>query len=420
MEAINQFRGLPRQVYLLSIVRTIMAMGTFVFTFISLIASSRFGMSDFQIGNIMLLVAAANVFGSLSGGKLADLFGRKRVFLVADACAVVLILLAGVFSDYPIMLAFLILSYAGSSMTLPVIAALITDESQPSNRAECFSILYLSQNIGYAIGPSIGGLLFYHYMKLSFYAQGTLYALSGLLMLFLIHDQFHQQKKEELLRAKHPLDNCLVKKKGQSLVAALVKRPVLIAFLVALVILTACYQEISFILPLQFSKLFGIEAGSRYSGFLWSVNAIVCVTCTPLITSVCKKRNQLLNIAIATVFYSIGFGLNGMVHEILLFYGAVVVWTCGEILISTGSGVFIATYAPDTHRARFQSLYEMARGLGRGIGPNVFGMYLMTHSYSSTWRVISLICMGAVIYLLLLYGAERKLKGKNFAIQDEI
>lgn len=419
MEAINQFRGLPRQVYLLSIVRTIMAMGTFVFTFISLIASSRFGMSDFEIGNIMLLVAVANVFGSLSGGKLADLFGRKRVFLVADACAVILIWLSGIFSDYPIMLAFLILSYAGSSMTLPVIAAFITDESHQSNRAECFSILYLSQNIGYAIGPSIGGLLFYRYMRLSFFAQGTLYALSGLLMLFLIQDRFRQRQKEAILSKGLP-DHCHIKKREQSLVSALIKRPILIAFIIALVILTACYQEISFILPLQFTKLFGIAAGSRYSGFLWSVNAIVCVTCTPLITSVCKKRSQLLNIAIATVFYSIGFGLNGMVHQILLFYGAVVVWTCGEILISTGSGVFIASYAPDTHRARFQSLYEMARGLGRGIGPNIFGIYLMTHSYGSAWRVISFICLGAVIYLLLLYKAERKLKEKSFAFQDEI
>lgn len=222
------------------------------------------------------------------------------------------------------------------------------------------------------------------------------------------------------MAALRPPDRSLVKKKEESLAAALVKRPVLLAFIIALVILTACYQEISFILPLQFSKLFGLAAGSRYSGFLWSVNAIVCVTCTPLITSVCKKRNQLLNIAIATVFYAIGFGLNGMVHEIIMFYGAVVVWTCGEILISTGSGVFIASYAPDTHRARFQSLYEMARGLGRGVGPNVFGMYLTTHSYGSAWRVISLVCIGAVIYLLILYRAERKLQRKSFAMQDEI
>ncbi len=421
MGLLNQFRGLPRQVYLLSIVRMIMAMGTFVFSFISLLASSKYGLNEFQIGNVMMFVAAANIAGSLLGGKLADTFGRKRMFLAADAFAVTLICTAGLCSDHVIALVFLVLSYAGSSMAIPILAAMITDISGEENRTECFSLLYLTQNIGFAIGPSVGGLLFYHYMKLAFYGQGLLYLISGIWMFFAVKDRYvpgvragkrsnRENEGGEGSEERVDIGKLQDRRSRESLFAALRKCPIVAAFVVGLVILTACYQEISFILPLQFGELFGIESASRYGGFIWSVNAVVCVVCTPLLISIFKRRNQLLNLAFAAFLYAVGFSLNGIVHQIPLFYAAVVVWTSGEILISTGAGVFIANHAPETHRARFQSLYEVARGFGRGIGPNVFGFYLLSHSYGQTWGVISLICLVGVVYLLVLYRVDQKME----------
>ncbi len=57
--------------------------------------------------------------------------------------------------------------------------------------------------------------------------------------------------------------------------------------------------------------------------------------------------------------------------------------------------------------ARFQSLYEVARGVGRRIGPNLFGCYLLSHSYRQTWPAISLVCIAA-LGVLLLYCADRR------------
>ena len=396
----RQFIGLPRQVYLLAVVRCVMAMGTFVFAFISLLASTRLGMDEFQIGHVMFFVALANVGGSLAGGKLADLAGRRPVFLAADGLAVAFIWAAGALCDTPWVLVFVILSYAFSSMSLPVIAAMITDTSGLENRTECFSVLYLSQNLGYAIGPSIGGLLFNNYMQWAFYGQGILYALSGLCMIFLVKDRYVPAPRAPREPRAEP--------RQEGLLAALVHRPVVLAFVFCLILLTICYQEISFILPLQFTDMFGVADGSRYAGFMWTVNAVVCLLFTPALINLFKRRNQLLNIAFAALLYAVGFALNGLVDQIWMFYAAVAVWTSGEILVSTGAGVFIANRAPETHRARFQSLYEMARGFGRGIGPNIFGYYLLTHTYRQTWLGISAICIAAILFLAALYRAEKR------------
>jgi MFS family permease len=123
---------------------------------------------------------------------------------------------------------------------------------------------------------------------------------------------------------------------------------------------------------------------------------------TPIIISYTKKHNHLRTTAFATVLYCIGFGLYAFVQVLPLYYVAVVIWSIGEIMISTGAGVFIAEHSPITHRARFQSLYDMARSSGRGFGPPVFGFMLMHITYRQAWIVDAIACLviGAVMYLV--------------------
>ena len=57
--------------------------------------------------------------------------------------------------------------------------------------------------------------------------------------------------------------------------------------------------------------------------------------------------------------------------------------------------------------ARFQSLYEVAGGFGRRIGPNLFGCYLPAPSYRQAWSAISLAGI-AGLGVLLLCCADRR------------
>ena len=80
MNYLSQFRGLPRQVYVLCLVRWISGMGSLVFTFSSLILTGMVGLSTRQAGFVAMTYAVANVIGAIVGGKMADFYGRKRIF----------------------------------------------------------------------------------------------------------------------------------------------------------------------------------------------------------------------------------------------------------------------------------------------------------------------------------------------------
>ncbi len=408
MGVISQFRGLPRQVYLLSFVRIIMSLGSLVFPFLSLMLSTQLGFTTFQTGCVMIVVSAGNIIGSFGGGKLADLLGRKRVLIVATSITIAATLLAGWLCPSPYMVPCILLSYFGSSLVMPVVAAMITDNSDDTNRAECFSILYLSQNIGYAVGPSIGGLLYYSHMSWIFFGEAIMYSIAVMMSLTLIKDVYRPPGRQERLASQSTGGG-----KEQNTFWLLLHMPILLGFILSLAVVTACYQEIAFVLPMQFEDMCGPAVGSKYAGYIWTANGLTIVFATPLLISLSKRRNQLLNVVFACFLYAVGFGLNGIIQNPVGILLVAVIWSSGEILISTGAGVFIAGYSPETHKARFQSLYEVARGIGRGIGPTLCGAYLMGHTYGQTWRLVSIVCIVSAGLVYLLYRAERREKEKK-------
>lgn len=411
MGVISQFRGLPRQVYLLSFVRIVMSLGSFVFPFLSLLLTSQLGFNEFQVGLVMVIVSAGNIIGSFGGGKLGDLLGRKKVFVVSTVVATVMAFLAGWCCPSPLMLPFILVSYFASSMVAPVVAAMITDYSDDSNRAECFSLLYLSQNIGYAVGPTIGGMMFYSHMPWIFFGEAIMFTIVVALFIPLVQDAYQPLTREQRRAAKAALrEQKQEEKTEQNTFRLLMHMPILLGFIVCLALLSACYQEISFVLPLQFQDLCGLEVGSRYAGYIWTANGLTIVFATPIIIALSKRRNQLLNVLFACFLYAVGFGLNGIIQHPMGLLAVAVIWSSGEILISTGSGVFIASYSPETHKARFQSLYEVARGVGRGIGPTLCGLYLLTHNYAQAWRLVAIVCVviSGVVYLLYLAEQSEK------------
>jgi len=408
MGALSQFKGLPKQVYYLSAIRVIMALGSLVFPFLSLMMTSYLGFNEFQSGCVMIFVSAGNIIGSFGGGKLGDMYRRKKVFVTASVVAVVFSFLAGFLAPSIYMLPCILLSYFASSLVMPVVAAMITDNSDETNRAECFSILFLTQNIGYAIGPSVGGMLYYSHMKWIFYGEAIMYTIAIVIAIFMIRDIYHVPTREERLTIKLAQKQHQNVAGGESTLALLLSMPILLGFILILALLTACYQEIGFVLPMQFEDMIGAELGSKYAGYIWTANGLTIVFATPLIISLSKRRNQLKNVMVAAGLYAVGFGLNGYIDWPFGILLVAIIWSAGEILISTGAGVFIASYSPETHVARFQSLYEVARGLGRGIGPTICGWYLLNHDYRQMWTMVALVCIVMMGGVHLLYRAQQK------------
>ena len=253
--------------------------------------------------------------------------------------------------------------------------------------------MYLSGNIGSALGPVIAGMLFYSHMPWIFFRMSLIFLITFILVLCSVQDVYIPHKK-----TKH-----LEKVKQDSQLSIVLQNPVLLVFTICLAVLTLCYINLDFMLPLQLRDLFGLNAGSKYSSLVWTVNGGVVVVCTPIIVSFTKKKHPLFNIGFACLLYAAGFSLYGFSSSVLIYMMAVVIWTSGEILISTCAGIYIADQSPETHKGRSMSLYEFSRGLGRLTGPVFTGWLLQSHTYTQTWFMIAAICLAVDAVIWFLY-----------------
>lgn len=405
MQFINQYKGLPRQIYILLAARIISCIGMFVYPFLTLFLSSRIGMSEVKIGQFMLLVALINIPAVIIGGKLADRFTRKTTYLTAMLFSNIGLITTGFICDSMNAVYTMLFAFFFMNMSMPVLSAMMMDITDPKNRQESFSLIYLGINIGGAVGPMAAGFLFENYTQWLFWGEAGLNLIALSLIQFFIKDT--KPDKEDYAEIAKDESRSLEAASSEPLLVLLLRSPIMICFAVCASALAFSYSQVSFMLPLQMEDVFGISAGAKYYGFLCSLNCIYVVLATPFLVLITKKLNPLVNMAISGILYTFGFGLYGTTDKLMLFYLFTLIWTTGEIVSATNTGVYIANHSPVTHRARFQSVFDMIQGTGRAVGPLLIGFFLVRHTINQAWALVGFICFASGIVLFILRAIEK-------------
>ena len=404
MNYFKQFKGLPKQVYILCLARLIIGIGSMGFSVITLMFRDVIGFSEFETGLILFGTCWSNVLGSIVGGHLADKIGRKKIVIITSITNTVGYICSALLCRTKFMVIVAMVNNFLGAAGYPTISAMVSDAMPEGRETESFSLLYLAMNVGTAIGPAIGGMLFYNHLELIFVLEAVFMVISACFIGFFATDNYDPKaaREEAIRRYEESVAAGKEEGKEESLWSVLNRERMLLYFIIALVVITIFYQMVSFIFSMQLSDEFGLQIGSRYSGFLWTVNGATVVVATPILVNFTKKRHQYVNTCIGLLFYMVGFGSYAFIKSPNMFLVMVVVWTLGEIMLSTGAGAFISEHSPASHVARCQSLYEMARFAGRGFGPPLFGVMLKFLNYKQSWilNAVSCVCISVILFLI--------------------
>ena len=95
----------------------------------------------------------------LTGGKLADFLGRRRVFLIGLVAFTMSSLLCGIAPTGELLIAARAAQGFGAALMLPATLALIPAMFHPRERGRAFGVWAAASGVGAALGPLIGGLL---------------------------------------------------------------------------------------------------------------------------------------------------------------------------------------------------------------------------------------------------------------------
>jgi MFS family permease len=115
------------------------------------------------VGTLYLVSGIFSSTTQMIGGVLADRFGRRRLILGASITRLFIYsglaaLVAASAPVWAIVITYISGQAVGMSMR-PAIAAMITDLAPPDRLTETYGVLRVGQNVGWAVGPALGGYL---------------------------------------------------------------------------------------------------------------------------------------------------------------------------------------------------------------------------------------------------------------------
>ncbi|WP_373898697.1 MFS transporter [Haloimpatiens sp. FM7315] len=397
---LEPYRGLPKEIYIIFISKIINAMGCFVGPLMTLILTQKVGLSKEVAGIYISIQGLLYMPTGLIGGKLADTIGRKKMILIFESLSCVLYIICGLMKPtvamvYVLMAASAVMGFAG-----PAHDSIIADLTEPKNRNAAYALNYMGWNIGFAVGPIFGGILFENNLPWVFIGDALTAIISLILISLFVKETIHLTK-ENIVDEKREAE----KIQEGSIFKVLWNRKILLYFAFLAFGYNFVYSQWGFMLPMQVSDIYG-SFGAKYYGYLASFNGIVVMFMTPFITKILNDTENLTSIFYGGLFYAVGFGMLAFVSTMPIFMVAVFIFTLGEIVLSISIMPFIANHTPISHRGRMSGVLPLVMGLGYTFSPMIMGKALMYINIQKSWIIMGVIALISALFMKALKKLE--------------
>ena len=145
---------------------------------------------EFQVDAVLLSwVATAYLLAAAVSlvpfGKLADIYGRKKVYMIGMSLFTFTSFLSAVSISAPMLIVFRIFQGAGSAMVFATGIAILTSVYPPEERGKVLGIAVAAVYIGLSCGPFFGGFLTQHFSWRSIFLINIPFGVIILLLIFL-------------------------------------------------------------------------------------------------------------------------------------------------------------------------------------------------------------------------------------------
>ncbi|MEO8151016.1 MAG: MFS transporter [Bacteroidia bacterium] len=355
----ESFAGLQRNIWVLSIAMFINRSGSMVLLFTSLYLTKELHFSISEAGLVMSCYGVGSILGSYSGGWLTDRKNHFDIMLFSlVSCGLILPLM--LFATSKLFIILIIFFYAfAADMFRPANSAAIAVYSDSGNRTRSVSLVRLAVNLGFSVGPAIGGFVALH---LGYKWLFVIDALSSFAAAIMLYNYLPKQKLE-----KNRHENDVLNDRSTS--AYRDYRYLVFILLVAL--WGMCFFQLFASVPQYFSR------ESHYNedtiGLLLALNGLLVVIIEmPLIAALQRTKNMFSYIIAGTLCIPVAFGILVAGHGLMIM---AIIYTFMITMAEIFAMPFMMNYAlsrPKPERqGQYSALYSISFGLAIIAAPSV-------------------------------------------------
>jgi len=387
----NRFKSYHPIVYSLLLGAFILAIGECIsILYLPLYIVKEHQIDPVLIGLIAGVGSLSSTFGGFIAGTLSDFIGRKKVIL-GSLYASSLIFFGFMLSKHPFFLViFMILEGITSSFFGPVAKALMADLTVPERRMRIFSIRYTINNVGYAIGPTIG---IYFWMKdtidpfmiTGFLHLGYCLLLQSFMKRYSISSYKETDEKVTLRGA----------------IGVIRYDRILFYFVLGGIISTIVHGKWSVSIQQFLQQSF--HDGEYLYAILLTVNSIGVILLQYPLTRWTERIRPMSIVAMGSILFAIGMAGFSLSTNWTLFILFMVIFTVGEILVIPAEYIMIDRITPGSMRGMYYGAQHLTQ-VGGFLGPVVGGFFLSKYGGFTMFMVFALLC---IISMLFFWKGQR-------------
>jgi MFS family permease len=384
----------PRQFWLLFYGMMISTVGaSMIWPFLMIYVSERLAMPLTAVASLMTLNSAMGLVASFLAGPIIDRAGRKWVMVISLLVNGLVYLFMS--SAHTLMEFAALMSISGAFNPLYRVGAdaMMADLIPTERRADAYSLLRTSNNVGVALGPAIGGFIATRSYGLAFYLAAAGMIVYSLLITFFARETLQKSALEEAPRERFGGYGQILR-----------DRPFM-SFIGAFTLTQICASLIWVLLAVYAKQNYGVPE-SQY-GLIPTTNALMVVFFQLAITQITKRHPPLTAIGVGSLFYAVSLATVALGGGFWAFWVSMVILTIGELILSPTSTTLAANLAPPDMRGRYMSLYGLTWGVASGLGPVLGGVLNDQIGPKAIWYGGALIGFASAVAFLILARREK-------------
>ncbi len=360
-----------------------------IWPFLMIYVSEKLDQPLTAVAFLLTINAIVSLGVAFIAGAATDRFGRKWVLVVSLIGNGLVYLLMGQAASL-IHFGILMIFWGLFSPLYRVGGdAMVADLVEPSKRPDAYALLRVSNNVGIAIGPAVGGVIAASSYHISFIFAAAGLISYGILLLFFARETLPKEARI-ITKIQH-----LFKGYGQ----VFQDRPFML-LVISFALAQMAIIPIWVLMSVYVKNEHGIP--ENQFGLIATTNALMVVIFQLAVTQKTKRFPPIRVMRAGTALYAVAVGCVSLASSFLGFWLCMVLMTLGELMLVPTASTYAAILAPVDMRGRYMSIYGLTWGIASGIASPMGGFLNDTFGPQYIWYGAALVGILGVFSFLLL------------------
>lgn len=376
---INSYKGLSSASWMLAIVMLINRSGSMVLPFLGVYMTKELHFSQEETGYVLACFGVGSIIGTTVGGWITDKIGNYKVQYLSLLGSIPVFIMLPHFTSVVSLALMMLLQSAVSEMFRPANSVAITMYAKPENITRAFSLNRMAVNLGFSIGPAMGGMLAAVSYALLFYVNATAAFFAAIVFIYFFKGR--KTNKELLLEQEDISELNEVKDVSNK---SPYKDKMFLVYSFFCTLYAIAFLQLLSTLPIFYEKAVGLD--EIQIGLILGYSGLLIFLTEMLLVYVAEKYFTIRQTIVYGVMISaLGYGMLAFDHGYIAIYISMTILCVSEMLAMPFTSTITAMRAGSKNKGAYMGVNGLTFAIGFIISP-ILGTKVATYlGYDILW-----------------------------------